>query len=166
MADTHQKSFKDTLNLPQTDFPIRADAKIDDPKLIARWQADKIYAKTFYLHEGAGKFILHDGPPYANGHIHIGHAYNKILKDMVSKFHRMLGKQVPVTPGWDCHGLPIEHKVSQENPGLSRQELTKACRAYAQQWIEVQKEEFKRLGVIMDWDRPYIDLVQKYFFYP
>ena len=100
---------------------------------------------------------MHDGPPYANGHIHLGHAYNKILKDIVTKSQRMFGKHVPVTPGWDCHGLPIELKVTQENPGLSRSDLKKACRAYATKWIDIQREEFKKLGVLMDWDQPVFD---------
>jgi len=148
-------SYKETLNLPQTDFPIRPNAKEADPAMIKRWQEEDLYNKTFVAHEGNEKFILHDGPPYANGHTHIGHAYNKILKDIVTKSQRMLGKQVPVTPGWDCHGLPIEQKVAQEHVGASRSELKKACRAYAQKWIDVQKEEFKRLGVLMDWEHPY-----------
>jgi isoleucyl-tRNA synthetase len=155
-------SFKDTLNLPRTDFPIRANAKIDDPALIKRWQLTHLSRESFDLHQGREKFILHDGPPYANGHIHIGHAYNKILKDMTAKAQRMLGKHVPVTPGWDCHGLPIELKVTQENPELSGAELKKACRAYAQQWVHVQRQEFEQLGVLMDWDRPYLTMSYEY----
>ncbi|MDP3888995.1 MAG: isoleucine--tRNA ligase, partial [bacterium] len=160
MAEKEEKkiSFKDTLNLPQTEFPIRPQAKTDDPALIERWQKDDLYKKTFAQNNGADKFILHDGPPYANGHIHIGHAYNKILKDIITKSQRMLGKHVPVTPGWDCHGLPIEQKVTQENPGLSRTELKKACRVYAQKWVDIQREEFKQLGVLMDWDHPYLTM--------
>jgi isoleucyl-tRNA synthetase len=111
-------SFKDTLNLPTTEFPIRANSKLDDPELVARWQKEGLYESSFMAHKGAQKFILHDGPPYANGNIHAGHAYNKILKDIVAKSQRMMGKQVPVIPGWDCHGLPIELKVTQENPGI------------------------------------------------
>lgn len=148
-------SFKDTLNLPTTDFPIRANPKVEDPAMLTRWQQETIYTKTFYAHEGNKKFILHDGPPYANGHIHLGHAFNKIRKDMVTKSQRMFGKQAPVQPGWDCHGLPIELKVSQEHKGATPQELKKACRAYAAGWIDIQREEFKQLAVFMDWDRPY-----------
>ena len=131
MADqsTPEKvSFKDTLNLPRTDFPIRANTKQDDPAMIARWEQEKLFDRSFKCHEGKQKYILHDGPPYANGHIHVGHAYNKILKDIVGKSQRMMGKQVPVIPGWDCHGLPIELKVTQENPGLKGAALKKACR--------------------------------------
>ncbi|MDZ4154463.1 class I tRNA ligase family protein, partial [Methylicorpusculum sp.] len=116
-------SFKETLNLPRTDFPIRANAAIDDPRMLERWQKEDLYTKTFYAHEGQEKFIFHDGPPYANGHAHLGTAYNKLLKDIATKAQRMFGKQVPITPGWDCHGLPIEWRVAKENPGLSRIEL-------------------------------------------
>lgn len=148
-------SFKDTLNLPRTDFPIRANAKLDDPEMLKRWAHEDLYAKSFVHNSGQTKYILHDGPPYANGHIHIGHAYNKILKDIVTKVQRMFGHHVPVTPGWDCHGLPIEKKVTEQNPGLSPQELKKACREYAAGWIDIQREEFKALGVLMDWNHPY-----------
>lgn len=158
----NQVSFKNTLNLPQTDFPIRAQAAVDDPALIKRWQQENLYTKTFEHNKGHDQFILHDGPPYANGHIHIGHAYNKILKDIIGKSKRMQGKQVPITPGWDCHGLPIELKVTQENPGLAPAELKRACRAYAQKWIDMQKEEFKRLGVFMDWENPYLTMSYAY----
>lgn len=151
-------SFKDTLNLPTTDFPIRPNAKVDDPAMIARWEQENLFYQSFVHNKGNKKFILHDGPPYANGHLHLGHAYNKILKDIVTKSQRMLGNHVPVTPGWDCHGLPIELRVSQENPGATPLELKKKCRAYAQHWIDVQRTEFKRLGVLMDWGNPYITM--------
>lgn len=163
MAETKPKvSFKETLNLPRTDFPIRANAKELDPAMLERWDKEKLSYTTFIHNEGKQKFILHDGPPYANGNIHIGHAYNKILKDIVTKSQRMMGKQVPVTPGWDCHGLPIELKVSKDNPGLDRVALKKACREYAQKWVDVQREEFKKLGVMMDWDRPYLTMAHEY----
>jgi isoleucyl-tRNA synthetase len=155
-------NFKDTLNLPKTDFPIRPNTQIDDPALIIRWEQEKLYEKAFIHNVGTEKFIFHDGPPYANGPIHTGSAYNKILKDIVTKAQRMLGKHVPVTPGWDCHGLPIEIKVTQENPGLSGAALKKACRAYAQRWIDIQRTEFKRLGVIMDWANPYVTMSPSY----
>ena len=155
-------SFKDTLNLPRTDFPIRANSKIDDPALLARWQKENLYQASYECNEGKEKFILHDGPPYSNGNIHIGHAYNKILKDIVCKSQRMMGKNVPTIPGWDCHGLPIELKVTQENPGLKGAALTKACRVYAQKWIDIQKEEFKQLGVLMNWDNYYTTMSYSY----
>lgn len=155
-AQEQKVSFKDTLNLPRTDFPIRANAKVDDPAMIERWNNEDLFSVSFEHNKGKPKFILHDGPPYANGHLHLGHAYNKILKDIVCKVQRMNGKHVPVTPGWDCHGLPIELKVTGENPGLSPEETKKACRAYAQKWIEIQRQEFKQLGVLMNWDKPYL----------
>ncbi|MEX0940702.1 MAG: isoleucine--tRNA ligase [Candidatus Babeliales bacterium] len=153
-----KKSFKDTLNLPQTDFPIRSNPMVDDPALIKRWEQEDLFHASFTHNEGNIKFIFHDGPPYANGHIHLGSAYNKILKDITCKSQRMSGKQVPVTPGWDCHGLPIELKVTQEFPGLSPVALKKECRAYAQKWVDIQREEFKQLGVLMDWKHPYLTM--------
>jgi isoleucyl-tRNA synthetase len=163
MADSPEKvSFKDTLNLPRTDFPIRANAKEDDPAILARWEKENLFRTSFMQNAGKKKFILHDGPPYANGNIHIGHAYNKILKDIVTKSQRMLGKHVPVTPGWDCHGLPIEFKVTKDNPGLDRVALKKACREYATHWINAQRQEFKKLGVLMDWERPYLTMAYEY----
>ncbi len=157
-------NFKDTLNLPKTDFPIRPNAAVEDAQLLQRWSQEKLSEKAFTHNSGGKKYILHDGPPYANGHIHLGHAYNKILKDLITKSRRMKGFHVPVTPGWDCHGLPIELKVTTqpENAGLSPLEIKKACRAYAQHWIEVQREEFKKLGVLMDWDNPYITMSHDY----
>lgn len=164
--DTQPKNgtvqYKDTLNLPQTDFPIRANAAVEDPLLIIRWEQEKLYDKAFVKNEGKAKFILHDGPPYANANIHLGTAYNKILKDIVTKSERMTGKHVPVTPGWDCHGLPIELKVTAQHPDSSGADLKKECRAYAQHWIGVQKEEFKRLGVVMDWAHSYITMSPTY----
>lgn len=159
-----KKSFKDTLNLPQTAFPIRPNHKIDDRILLDRWQEEKLYDTSFELNKGNQKYILHDGPPYTNGDIHLGHAYNKILKDFVCKSRRMSGYQVPVTPGWDCHGLPIEQKVVQENPDLkdNRFELIKACRKYSNHWIDVQRQSFKDLGVLMDWEHPYITMAYHY----
>lgn len=161
--DTHANegepiSFKDTLNLPRTDFPIRAQPAIDDPLMLKRWEKEDLYTKTFELNKGRQSFILHDGPPYANGHLHLGHAYNNILKDIVTKSQRMQGKHVPVTPGWDCHGLPIELQVTKQNPDLVGANLKMACRAYAQQWVDIQKEERKSFGVLMDWDRPYLTM--------
>lgn len=156
--NSEKKSYKDSLNLPKTDFPIRPNHKLDAEGVLARWKAEDLYKKAFDAHKGKEKFILHDGPPYANGNIHLGSAYNKMLKDIISKSQRMMGKYVPVTPGWDCHGLPIEFKVTQENKGLSRTEIKKACRAYASKWIDVQREEFKALGVVMNWEHPYLTM--------
>lgn len=153
-----KNGYSDSLNLPKTDFPLRAQFSITDAAMLQRWQQEKLSEATFQVHNGGQKFILHDGPPYANGHIHLGHAYNKISKDIISKAERMSGKHVPIIPGWDCHGLPIELKVTQDQKYASRQDLKKACRAYAQHWIDVQREEFKKLGVMMHWDKPYITM--------
>ncbi len=161
MPDTN-KSFKETLNLPTTDFPIRSNPRIDDAEMLDRWQKEDMYRKTFDANEGSIKFILHDGPPYANGNIHLGHAYNKILKDIIGKSRRMMGYHVPITPGWDCHGLPIEINVVKEHPGLKPLELIQACRNWAQGWIDVQRSEFIELGVFMDWWRPYITMSTSY----
>src|SRR3990172_3580972 len=157
-VENQKKSFKDTLNLPHTDFPIRSNHKEDDAALLKRWENENLYHRAFTVHKGEEKFILHDGPPYANGYTHIGHAYNKILKDIVTKSQRMMGKHVPVTPGWDCHGLPIEFAVKKENPELQGDALKKACREYANKWIDIQRHEFKQLGVLMDWDHPYLTM--------
>jgi isoleucyl-tRNA synthetase len=160
MAEKTDKSvsFKESLNLPRTDFPIRSNAKEDDPAMIKRWEEEDLYSKSFTAHQGNEKFIFHDGPPYANGNIHLGSAYNKILKDIACKSRRMKGNHVPVTPGWDCHGLPIELKVTKEKTDLSREELIKECREYAKHWIGIQKEQFKGLGVLMNWDKPYLTM--------
>jgi len=157
-----QKSFKETLNLPHTDFPIRATPSKEDKELLQRWEESDLAGASFTAHAGNPSYILHDGPPYANGNIHLGHAYNKILKDIVGKSRRMMGYHVPITPGWDCHGLPIELKVLQQQSGLAPLDLMKACREYAQQWIDIQREEFKALGVLMDWKNPYITMSRSY----
>lgn len=151
-------SFKETLNLPRTDFPIRSNPKNDDPEMVRRWQEEGLYKKTYSCNKGKETFILHDGPPYANAHIHLGTALNKILKDITAKAQRMFGKHVPVTPGWDCHGLPIELKVTAEFTGISGKTLMTECRNYARKWIDIQREEFKNLGVLMDWNDPYLTM--------
>lgn len=160
--DSKKNEYSQTLNLPKTDFPLRSQFSITDPAMLQRWDDEKLSEKTFMAHEGKQKFILHDGPPYANGNIHLGHAYNKILKDIVTKSERMSGKHVPLIPGWDCHGLPIELKVTQDQKFASRQDLQQACRVYAQKWIDTQREEFKKLGVMMHWDKPYTTMSFSY----
>lgn len=148
-------SYKDTLHLPSTDFPIRAQAHIFDQQVLERWEKERLYATTFEHNKGKEQFVLADGPPYANGDIHLGHAYNKILKDIVTKSERMSGKHVPFVPLWDCHGLPIEFKVTTENPELKNDPvaLKAACRVYAQKWADVQKQQFRNLGIMMQWDK-------------
>lgn len=148
-------SYKDTLNLPHTDFPIRAQAHIFDQEILDRWENERLYAVAFDHNKGKEQFFLPDGPPYSNGDIHLGHAYNKILKDIVAKSERMSGKRVIFFPVWDCHGLPIELKVTQETK-LDKNDpiaLKKACRVYAQKWVDIQKAQFKNLGVLMQWDK-------------
>jgi isoleucyl-tRNA synthetase len=162
-SKVEKKSYSETLHLPRTDFPIRAQASIDDELVLKRWAELDLYKKAYTLNQGKESFILHDGPPYANGNIHIGHAYNKILKDIVAKSERMRGKHVPVVPGWDCHGLPIELKVMQNVADSSdRVAVKQACRAYAAGWVKIQSQEFQKLGVVMNWDQPYLTMNYEY----
>lgn len=161
-AETVEKDFKDTLNLPRTEFSLRADAKNSDPQMLNRWEKEKLASAAMKSNPNGPAFVLHDGPPYANGHIHLGHAYNKVLKDIITKSYRMMGYYVPVVPGWDCHGLPIEQKVSQEHAGLDSVALKAACREYAHRWVVTQRDEFKALGVLMDWENPYITMNPSY----
>ena len=169
MSDTPQTpaDYSATLYLPVTDFPMRAGLPQAEPKILARWEEIGLTQKLREVAAGRPKFVLHDGPPYANGNIHIGHALNKILKDVVTRSQRMLGKDCAYVPGWDCHGLPIEWKIEEENyraKGLKKPDFSdpaamiafrRECRAYAEKWLAVQREEFKRLGVAGEWERPY-----------
>ncbi|TDX46745.1 isoleucine--tRNA ligase [Orenia marismortui] len=159
-------NYKDTLNLPKTKFPMRASLAKREPEFQKFWEEKGIYEKALKKREGAKQFILHDGPPYANGDIHIGHALNKILKDIVTRYNHLKGFQAPYVPGWDTHGLPIEHKVTKElgekRKELSTTELRDMCRDYALKYVERQKGQFKRLGVWGDWDNPYITLDPQY----
>src|SRR4051812_6377281 len=162
-----ERDYSQTLFLPQTEFPMRAGLPQKEPELLERWQKLDLYKRLRDAAKGRKKFVLHDGPPYANGNIHIGHALNKILKDVVTRSLQMLGYDSNYVPGWDCHGLPIEWKIEEENyrsknkpkPNLSDPEamiaFRKECRAYAQHWLEVQRGEFQRLGVEGDWAHPY-----------
>ncbi|MCH8499303.1 MAG: isoleucine--tRNA ligase [Marinobacter sp.] len=154
--------YKHTLNLPGTAFPMKATLAQREPEMLKRWQALDVYGNLRKARAGRDKFILHDGPPYANGSIHIGHAVNKILKDMIIKSRGFMGFDAPYVPGWDCHGLPIEHKVEQEigKAGLKVDYKTfrQACRDYAAKQVEGQKEDFIRLGVMGEWDKPYLTM--------
>ncbi|MHB8709305.1 MAG: isoleucine--tRNA ligase [Desulfuromonadales bacterium] len=158
--------YKDTLNLPVTDFPMRASLPQREPELIKHWMELELDRRVSEPQPEKPNFTLHDGPPYANGHIHIGHALNKILKDIVVKSRRMQGFYAPFVPGWDCHGLPIELKVDQQlgekKRTMSKVEIRRACRAYAQQWIDIQRTEFERLGVLGDWQHPYLTMNHAY----
>ena len=171
MSEKPQKSdsadYSKTLFLPQTDFPMRAGRPQREPEILKYWNEIDLYQKLRKDADGRAKFVLHDGPPYANGNIHIGHALNKILKDVVTKSQQMLGFDSNYVPGWDCHGLPIEWKIEEENyrskgkqkpdfrNSAAMVEFRQECRAYATHWLNVQREEFKRLGIIGDWDHPY-----------
>jgi len=158
--------YKDTLNLPKTAFKMKANLVQREPEFLKRWEEMRIYERLLEERKDASKYILHDGPPYANGHIHIGHALNKILKDFVVKSRSMMGYAAPYVPGWDCHGLPIEHQVDKELGEKKRQmtkdQIRKICRKYAERYVNIQRKEFKRLGVFGDWDNPYITMDFKY----
>ncbi len=151
--------YKNTLNLPQTAFPMRANLAQREPAILARWEETGLYRAMAARRRGKEKFVLHDGPPYANGHIHIGHALNKILKDVIVKYRSLSGRWAEYVPGWDCHGLPIEHQVD-KNLGTKKEaiptgEKRRLCREYASKFIGIQRQEFKRLGVLGDWEHPY-----------
>ncbi len=158
--------YKHTINLPQTDFPMKADLAQREPQQVAKWAAEATYDRLRDLALGRPKFVLHDGPPYANGAIHIGHAVNKVLKDIIVKARSLDGFDAPYIPGWDCHGLPIEHAVEKQvgRPGgkLDAKAFRAACRAFAQKQIEQQKADFQRLGVLGDWERPYLTMSPAY----
>ncbi len=170
--------YKNTLNLPRTDFPMKADLVTREPERLARWQATGLYQKIQAARAGAPKFVLHDGPPFANGDVHIGNALNKILKDIIVKYKTLRGFCAPYVPGWDCHGLPIEFKVTQEmrkgnaavtaapadvpSASFDAASVRKACEAYAWKYIGIQREQFKRLGVLGDWENPYLTLNKAY----
>lgn len=158
--------YKNTLNLPVTDFPMRANLAKREPEFLEFWSNRRIYEKLMAEREGAEKFILHDGPPYANGNIHIGTAFNKILKDLIPKYKWMRGFHSPYVPGWDTHGLPIELRVLKEigesKDSIDPVELREQCRGYAEKFINVQRNEFKRLGVLGDWHNPYITFKPEY----
>ncbi|MEK7229881.1 MAG: isoleucine--tRNA ligase, partial [Candidatus Binatota bacterium] len=154
--------YKETLNLPKSRFPMRANLPQNEPLQVAKWERGKTYFQILEsnANKGKKKYILHDGPPYANGNIHIGHALNKILKDIIVKSKSMMGFYAPYVPGWDCHGLPIELQVEKsigraKKSSLSKPEVRRLCREYAEKYISIQREEFKRLGVLGDWEKPY-----------
>ncbi|MFN4038722.1 MAG: isoleucine--tRNA ligase [Erythrobacter sp.] len=162
---TEQRDLKDTVFLPKTDFPMKAGLPAKEPGTAARWEQIGLYNALRDARRGREKFILHDGPPYANGDMHIGHALNHILKDMVCRTQNLLGKDAPYVPGWDCHGLPIEWKVEEQyrkkklnKDEVPAKEFRAECRAYAQSWVDVQREQLKRLGIMGDWDHPYLTM--------
>ena len=162
---TEPRDYRGTLFLPKTDFPMKAGLPVREPEWLARWAKLDLYGKLRESAKGRETFILHDGPPYANGNIHIGHALNKILKDIVVRSQQMMGKDAAYIPGWDCHGLPIEWKIEEKyrKKGKNKDEVPplefrRECREFAQHWVDVQREEFKRLGVSGEWDNPYLTM--------
>ncbi len=162
---TDQPDYKSTVFLPQTDFPMKAGLAQKEPQIAARWAAMNLYGRLRVERKGRERFLLHDGPPYANGDIHMGHAMNKVLKDIIVRSQSLLGKDAPYVPGWDCHGLPIEWKIEEEyrkkkqnKDEVPPQEFRAQCRAYAEKWVGVQRDQFKRLGILGDWDDPYLTM--------
>ena len=156
---------KSQINLPKTAFSMKANLPTREPEILEYWKKINLYDELRNQSKGREKFVLHDGPPYANGNLHIGHALNKILKDMVVRSQQMLGNNAPYVPGWDCHGLPIEWKIEEKyrQQGKNKDDVPiidfrQECRNFASKWVEIQKEEFKRLGVIGDWDDPYLTM--------
>src|SRR6266446_9976127 len=150
--------LKSTLNLPKTDFPMKANLPQNEPKRLEQWESMGLYERIREARKDAPSYVFHDGPPYANGSIHVGHALNKSLKDFVVKSKTMFGFDAPFVPGWDCHGLPIEIKVD-ESLGRRKLEMQpievrRACREYAQKYVDLQREQFKRIGVFADFDHP------------
>ncbi|MGV3457888.1 class I tRNA ligase family protein, partial [Sphingomonas sp.] len=167
MTDTNdtQRDWRDTVFLPKTDFPMKAGLAAKEPEILARWEKLGLYHRLREQRAGRERFILHDGPPYANGDIHMGHAMNKILKDIIVRSQSLMGKDAPYVPGWDCHGLPIEWKIEEAYRAkkLNKDEVPAAefraeCRAYAEKWVAVQRGQFERLGVMGDWDDPYLTM--------
>jgi len=162
MSEPVKKDYRDSVFLPKTDFPMRGSLSVKEPELLARWAKLGLHDQLRAQSRGRKKYILHDGPPFANGHIHLGHALNKILKDVINRTHQMLGFDAPYVPGWDCHGLPIEWKIEeqyrakgQDKDAIPPAQFRAECRAFAQQWMNVQSTEFQRLGVVGDWAHPY-----------
>ncbi|MFL6764312.1 MAG: isoleucine--tRNA ligase, partial [Sphingomicrobium sp.] len=164
---TTNTDYRSTVFLPRTDFPMKAGLPQKEPAIAARWESEGLYQQIRNARQGREKFIFHDGPPYANGDIHIGHALNHTLKDMVVRTQTLLGKDAPYVPGWDCHGLPIEWKVEEQyrkkklnKDEVPVREFRAECRAYAQHWVDVQREQLKRLGISADWDKPYLTMAK------
>ncbi|MBZ0251996.1 MAG: class I tRNA ligase family protein, partial [Candidatus Methylomirabilis sp.] len=163
---SEEPSYKTTLNLPATAFPMKANLAQKEPETLARWESEDLYGRIQRSREGRPLYVLHDGPPYANGHIHLGHVLNKVLKDVIVKYHTMKGERAPYVPGWDCHGLPIEHNVAVElrkqKRAVGTPELRRLCREYADNFLDVQRTGFKRLGVLGDWANPYVTMDAQY----
>ena len=153
-----EMNYKETLNLPKTDFPMKANLTTREPEILAKWESIGLYEQIQERSKDAPLFVLHDGPPFANGDVHMGTALNKILKDLIVKSRSMAGYRAPYVPGWDCHGLPIEFKVVKESQGLSPLEVRERSEKYARKYIDIQRQQFRRLGVLGDWEHPYLTL--------
>ena len=164
--DPDKFDLKKTVNLPKTAFPMKANLPQNEPKMLARWESENLYQRIRKARAGSPMYVLHDGPPYANGNIHIGHAFNKIVKDFIIKSKTMAGYDSPYVPGWDCHGLPIEIKVDSElglkKAAMSAAEIRRVCRKYADKYVNLQREDFKRLGVFGRWEDPYLTMTPEY----
>ena len=159
-------NYGKTLNLPQTDFPMKANLPVRELEILKKWDQIGIYSKMIQNNKDKPSFIMHDGPPYANGSLHDGHVLNKILKDIVVKYMNMTGRYSTFRPGWDCHGLPIELKVAEKlgskKRDMSKTEFLGECKNFAMKAVDIQREEFKRLGVFADWEDPYLTLSPEY----
>ena len=158
--------YRSTVNLPKTDFPMKANLVQREPGMLQEWDDQGLYSAIRSASKGKTKYILHDGPPYANGELHAGHALNKIVKDILVKSKQMSGFDAPFVPGWDCHGLPIEHKVvtdlGSKAKTMSQVEIRQACRAFALKYVDAHRKGFKRLGILGSWDEPYLTLNNTY----
>src|SRR6187431_1990215 len=166
MGQESKAKYKDTVNLPETPFPMKADLAAREPQILETWQRTRLYERIQASRAKAPPWILHDGPPYSNGNIHYGHILNKILKDIVVKYKTMAGFRAPYVPGWDTHGLPIELAVERElaahKVDATKAEVRRACRDYAMRWVDIQRREFQRLGIFGAWDKPYLTLDPTY----
>jgi Isoleucyl-tRNA synthetase len=164
--NSNEFDLKKTVNLPRTDFSMKANLPATEPKLLERWDKEDLYGQIRKARAGREKYVLHDGPPYANGNIHLGHVFNKTLKDFIVKSKTMAGFDSPYTPGWDCHGLPIEIKVDGElgskKAQMTASQIRRACRKYAQKYVDLQRKDFERLGIFGDWSHPYLTMDAKY----
>src|SRR3954454_14969336 len=167
-----KKNYKDTLNLPQTAFPMEAKLVVNEPRRLEIWRDGRLYEKLMTERADAskpynkGRWVLHDGPPFANGDIHIGHLINKTLKDVFQRYKSMRGYQTPYVPGWDCHGLPIEHKVTSDLGSKAREmsnvDIRKLCHAHVNKYVAIQSEQFQRLGILGEWNNPYLTMAPEY----
>ena len=166
MYNPKKNAYKETLNLPQTPFAMEAKLVQNEPVRLKKWQEMDLYGKLMEARKDAPRWVLHDGPPFANGDIHIGHLINKTLKDVVIRFRSMQGHQTPYVPGWDCHGLPIEHKIQEKLGSKIREmpvaEVRQQCYEYAEKFAKIQSVQFQRLGILGEWDKPYLTMAPEY----